>query len=174
MPIKQIDHPQPDEHSEYFGRYVKLVPEGHILPVLEAQISERRPWLWELEPARGQHRYEPGKWSLNEVLGHLNDCERVFQFRMLHAARSDASPLPGFDQDAWAATAEHHERPLREVLEEFDHIRGASIRLLRTFSPESLAASVSADGNALSVRAMAWILAGHEIHHRAVIQERYV
>ena len=174
MPIKHIDKPQPGEHSEYFGRYVKLVPEGHILPVLEAQITERKPWLHELPADRGQHRYAEGKWSVNEVLGHLNDCERVFQFRMLHAARRDPGELPGFDQDQWAAAANHHDRTLCEMLDEFENVRRESIRLLRSFDDESLAARCRADGNPLSVRAMAWILAGHELHHTRVLRERYL
>lgn len=174
MPIKHVETPRRDEYHEYFATYVDRVPEGHILPVLEAQISERHPWLHALDPSAGQHRYAPDKWSLNEVLGHVNDGERVFQFRMLHGARRDPQPLPGFDQDQWARTADHHERPLHVLLEEFESLRRETIRLLRSFDDAALAATLTADGRLFSVRAICWILAGHEIHHRDVIQERYL
>ncbi|GJM21667.1 MAG: hypothetical protein DHS20C15_15820 [Planctomycetota bacterium] len=174
MPIKNVERPLADEYDAYFATYVERVPEGHILPVLEAQISERKPWLYTLDPSAGQHRYAPDKWSLNEVLGHVNDGERVFQYRMLHGARRDPQDLPGFEQDDWARVAGHHERPLAALLDEFEGLRRETIRLIRSFDDTALAATLHADGRPFSVRAIAWILAGHEVHHREVIKERYL
>lgn len=166
--------PAPDEYAPYYGRYIAAVPDGSIVETLRDQIEETVALLGSLPEAKGDHRYEPGKWSVKEVIGHLIDSERVFSYRALRFARRDETPLPGFEQDDYVPAGAFGKRTLRDLAEEFRTVREATLHLYRHLDEEALSRSGIASENRMSVRALAWCIAGHERHHVKVIRERYL
>ena len=141
--------------------------------VVERQIAETRALLRDLPAGRAEHRYAAGKWSVAEVVGHLADAERVFSYRALRIARGDETPLPGFDENAYVPAGRFDRRPIADVVDEFTAVRHATLALLRGLPEDTLTRTGTASGYAVSARALAWIIAGHELHHRAVLRERY-
>ena len=166
--------PAPDEYAPYYGRYIAAVPDGSIVETLRDQIGETVAFLGSLPEAKGDHRYEPGKWSVKEVIGHLIDSERVFSYRALRFARRDETPLPGFEQDDYVPAGAFGKRTLRDLADEFRTVREATLLLYRHLDEEALSRSGIASENRMSVRALAWCIAGHERHHIQVIRERYL
>ena len=120
------------------------------------------------------YRYAEGKWTIKEIIGHLIDAERIFAYRMLRFARKDATDLPGFDENEYVPASEANERSIHGLLEEFTTVRAGTFSLWRSLTNEMLQRSGTVNGNRLSVRALAYITCGHEIHHLAVIKERYL
>ncbi|HEY3155522.1 MAG TPA: DinB family protein [Candidatus Eisenbacteria bacterium] len=168
-----ISRPGPDEFFEYYGKYIDLVPGDDARPVLRDQIEDTVRLLAPLDESKALHRYAPGKWSVKEVVGHLLDSERVFAYRALRMGRGDATPLPGFDEKAYVPAGLFDSRPLADIVHEFESVRAASLALFRGLDHEALLRRGTANGNTVSVRALAWILAGHELHHRGLLVERY-
>jgi len=166
--------PAATEFAPYYNNYVKLVPEGDLLAQLEKQGAETQKLLRALDEKKSEHRYEPGKWSIREVVGHLSDAERVFTYRALRFARADATALPGFDQDVWAKTTNAHSQTLVSLLDDFRALRAATITLFRGFDAAAWDRTGTASDNKVSVRALAWITSGHEIHHVNILKERYL
>lgn len=170
---QMIPKPQAGEHVPYYSRYVDLVPDGDLLTVLETQHRATQAMLARLTPEQAKHRYAEGKWSVIEVIGHLADCERIFAYRALRFARNDATALPGFDENLYTPAARYDERPLGDVAAEFATVRAATLALFRGLRADALQRSGPADGHPVSVRALAYIIAGHERHHVGVLQTRY-
>ncbi len=168
------DRPAPEEYAPYFSRYIDLVPDGSVVETLRAQIAETRALLAGLSAGQAAYRYAPGKWSVKEVVGHLVDAERVFAYRALRFARNDATPLPGFDENAFAANAGFDARPLDDLLQELTAVRAATVALFAGLDEAALSREGTANDVRVSVRAVAWIIAGHELHHRAILRERYL
>lgn len=168
-----IARPGPGEHPESYTRYIELVRGADAGDALAAQLPATLALLRPLDEARAAHRYAPGKWSVKEVLGHVTDAERVFGYRALTFARRDETPLPGFDEAAWTPAGDFDRRPLPELLEDFAAVRAATLRLFRSLEPEALLRRGRANQAPVSVRALAWIIAGHELHHGNVLRERY-
>jgi len=168
-----IPRPGPGEHHPYYGRYIGPVPDGDVLDRLEEQAGEVEGTFRSFGEEGSLHRYAPGKWSVKEVLGHLNDTERLFVYRALTFARNDATELPGMDENAWVAGADFDRVPLSALLEEFLAVRRASVLLFRSLPPDVLSRRGTANGSMMSVRAVPWILAGHVAHHLGVVEERY-
>jgi len=166
--------PQSDEYAPYYGRYIDLVPPGSIIATLQQQLAETRGLLARLAEEKAGYRYAPGKWSIKEVIGHVADSERVFAYRALRFARNDATPLPGFEQDGYVTNGKFDRRPLRELGNEYEHVRIASIDLFAPLAEDEWTKRGIANAVEVSVRALAWIIAGHEIHHRNVLQEKYL
>ncbi|HKM67093.1 MAG TPA: DinB family protein [Candidatus Acidoferrum sp.] len=166
--------PQSNDYAPYYGKYVMLVPDGNFLDILESQIKEMNRLLEPLTEAQANFRYEPSKWSIKETLGHVNDAERIFAYRMLRIARGDQTPLPGFEQDDYVKTANSSARKLSDLLEEFTAIRRATITLLRSLDDASWLRRGNASGKEVSVLALAFIIAGHALHHRIIFEERYL
>lgn len=166
--------PAPNEYAPYYGRYIALVPDGPIVETLRDQIVETTTFLASLPEAKGDHRYQPGKWSVKEVIGHMIDSERVFSYRALRFARRDETPLPGFEQDDYVPAGAFGRRTLRDLIEEFRAVREATVLLYRHLDEEALSRSGIANENRMSVRALAWSIAGHERHHARVIRELYL
>lgn len=154
--------------------YVDLVPDGDVIACLEAGMATTQALLAAVPESRGGYRYAAGKWSIKEVVNHLVDAERVFAFRALTFARGDAGPLPGFDEETYAPAAEADRRALSEVLAEFSSVRAATLTLLRSLPDAAWDRRGTANGRLASVRALAWVIAGHEMHHRRVLAERYL
>ena len=166
--------PSPSEHVAYYARYVERVPDGDVVDTLGRQIEDTLLALKGLPPERARHRYAEGKWSVSQVVGHLADAERVFAYRTLAFARGDRTELPGFDENAYAESSPAAQRTLPDVLEDLLSVRRATVCLLRALEPEAWSRSGVANGDPISVRALAWIMAGHERHHLAVLRERYL
>jgi hypothetical protein len=173
MPAPLTIRPGADESVAYYRGYINEVPDGDLIENLMRQSEEARGLLSGLSEEAASRRYAPGKWSVKEVLGHILDTERVMGYRLLRIARGDATPLAGFDQDAFAVAGRFDRRPLGALLAEYAAVRGATIALLRSLEEEDLAHRGTANGNPVSARALAWIISGHERHHLIVVRERY-
>ncbi len=173
--MSTIKRPNADEHNPYFSRYIDLVPpEADILALLERQIEELDDLLKTIDEAGAGFRYAPGKWSYKEMVGHLNDTERMFAARALVAARGDTSPLPGFDQDDYVATADFDHRTLGDLLAERKHLRHASLLFFRGLSTEAMTRRGVVEDHPWTPRAALFTLAGHDIHHLRILRERYL
>jgi hypothetical protein len=167
-----IERPNADEFAPYYASYIGKVPDGDLVSILERQSAEYASALRGLGEAL--FRYSPGKWTVKEVVGHVADSERVFGYRAMRIARSDGTPLPGFDENEYVAHAGFNERSLTDLLDEFQHVRRGSIALFRSFSPEVAARRGTANGLVISARALAWLTAGHAAHHLGILREKYL
>ncbi|GJM43641.1 MAG: hypothetical protein DHS20C21_04830 [Gemmatimonadota bacterium] len=168
-----IERPGAGEHHEYFTLYTSKVPDGDVLGTLSTQAGAVKTAFASFGSSGSLHRYAPGKWSVREILGHLCDTERLFVYRGLTFARGDTTDLPGMEEDAWVAGARFDDVPLPDLLAEFDHVRSATLALFRTFDAEVLSRRGTANGSAMTVRSVPWIIAGHVAHHLGVLEERY-
>ncbi len=168
-----ISRPQTGEHIPYYSRYIDLVPDGDLLALLETQHSVTQAMLAPLTPEQAKHRYADGKWSVTEVIGHLADAERVFAYRALRFARNDATPLAGFDENLYVPAARFDDRPLGNVAVEFRAVRTATIAFFRGLDAGALERSGPANGQPISVRALAYTIAGHERHHVGLLRTHY-
>ena len=162
------------EAAEYFFTYINQVPEGDIGRILETQEREAVQLLSRIPEERSLHRYAPGKWTIREVVSHINDTERMFTFRALWFARGFDSELPSFDQDVAIRTAGANDRPYRGHVDEFRAIRTATLALFGSLPPDAWARRGMASGNPFTVRALAHITAGHVTHHLRLLRERYL
>ena len=173
MPALLIPKPDVSEHAPYYTRYVDLVADGDILGTLAGQIRGTLAALRRVSEADSLKRYAAGKWSMREVLGHMIDTERIFACRALRFARNDATALPGFEQDDYIPAAQFDRRPWADLLEEFAAVRQSNLLMLRGLTSEAWLRQGVASGNPVSVRALAYIIAGHELHHMRVLREKY-
>ena len=169
-----MKRPHPSEHAEYYGLYVNQVPDGDVLEILDEEVGRTVELLGGLPPEWETYRYEPGKWSVREVMGHVVDGERLFGYRALSIARADPADLPSMDQDQWAGSSNAGDRPLAALLDDLERARRSSIAMFESFDEEMWARRGMASGFEFSVRTFPYILAGHEIHHRRVLEERYL
>ena len=165
--------PDPTEAAEYYFRYIRQVPAGDICDILETQLDETLAELGGVSEERSLHRYAPDKWSYRQVLGHINDVERLFTFRAFWFARAFPSELPSFDQGHAMSYSAADERSWRSHLEEFRQVRGSTVALFRDLPAEAWTRRGVASGNPFSVRALAYLPAGHLIHHLKLLRERY-
>lgn len=168
-----LSFPSPDEYDPYYHRYVSRIPAGAALDRLAAQQQEFTETFGRLDERAALHRYAPGKWSVKEVLGHLTDTERVFAHRAFRFARADATPLPGFDENAYVPAGEFDRRDLASLLREWLAVRSATIAFFDGLDPEAWGRRGNANGVPVSVRALAYITPGHADHHLGVLRERY-
>jgi len=173
MTTSTDSRPATGEHLPYFSRYIDLVPDGPIVETLRSQISETMAMLAKAPETAEEYRYQEGKWSVKEVVGHLCDSERIFACRALRFGRGDATPLPGFDSGSYVPVGGFGARRLKQIAEELRAVREATIRLFEGMDSAALLRTGEASGNVISVRALAWIIAGHERHHAAILKERY-
>jgi uncharacterized damage-inducible protein DinB len=173
MTTAVLARPAPSEHDPYFAKYVAFVPEGDFLAVLARQGEETAALLRGLTADQAEHRYAPGKWSVKEVVAHFVDAERVFAYRALRFARGDETPLPGYDHDLWTAHADTASRTLESLIEEFITVRHATLSFARSLTVVSEQRQGPANNASVSVRALLYLIAGHELHHVAILRERY-
>jgi hypothetical protein len=169
-----IAAPDPTEYAPYYGRYIALVGGDDVVAALEDQPRETLALLSTLSEEQGDYRYAPAKWSVKEVLGHVIDTERVLSYRALRFARNDRTPLASFEQDDYVRAGNFADCRLADLIEEFVCVRRASLWFFRQLSAEAWMRRGIASGNEVSVRAVAYIVAGHELHHRRVLQEKYL
>ncbi|MBR9989003.1 MAG: DinB family protein [Gemmatimonadetes bacterium] len=166
--------PDPGEYNAYYDRYVALVPAGDIIALLTVQLDDTTALLRDLSEEQALHAYAPGKWSIKEVLGHMMDAERIFMIRALRFGRGDATPLPSFDENAYAPAGAFNARPLASLMSEFTAVRRATVALLAGLPADAWQRTGIASGYPVSVRGLAWITAGHELHHRQILAQRYL
>lgn len=174
MTAAMIARPGADEYAPYYSTYIGKVPEGDLQAMLSSQLAETMALLRSIPESRGGYRYAPDKWSIKEVLGHLIDSERIFSYRALRIARGDATPLPGFEQDDYVPAGRFDARTVRDLADEFAAVRQATIHLCAHFDPEAFARRGTASGKPVSARALAYIIAGHELHHVGILKTRYL
>ncbi|RMH65438.1 MAG: DinB family protein [Calditrichaeota bacterium] len=169
-----MKRPAREEYNAYYHEYIKQVPDGHILDILEKQADLMGRFFANISEEQGLLRYEPGKWSIKEIVGHLLDVERIFAYRAFRFSRNDKTDLPGFDQNSYVPKGRYDTQDLSELIEAFYVLRKATINMFKGFDAEMWEARGTANGSEMSVRAVAWLLAGHLIHHMKVIQSRYL
>jgi len=166
--------PQAGEYAEYYGKYIGLVTSTDILGTLEGQGLGTSQLLGARSEREGNFRYAPDKWSVKEVIGHLADSERIFAYRALRIARADQTPLAGFEQDDYVKYGGFSERTLADLAEEFAEVRAATVALLGGLDETGWQRRGVANNHEISVRALAYIIAGHELHHRRILEEKYL
>ncbi|MEX0690865.1 MAG: DinB family protein [Gemmatimonadales bacterium] len=166
--------PQPDEYAAFYASYVAeaTAAGADVIAVLESQRSLTAA-LGNLPESVAAKRYQPDKWSVKEIVGHLADGERVFCYRAMRFARGDATPVEGFDEKAYTPAARYDRRTIAQVADELAAVHEASIALFRTFDAEEGARWGEANGSRCTVRALAWFVAGHFLHHMTMLRERY-
>lgn len=169
-----IARPDPTECAPFYRGYLNHVPEGDVLEGMRRQASDTAALWRSLSAAQAKHRYASGKWSVKEVAAHMIDTERIFQSRALRFARSDQTPLPGYDHDAYVAALDLSHRSMESLGGEFERLRASTLDLFGGFTEDELNRSGEASGRAITVRAIVFIVAGHERHHMGVLRERYL
>jgi uncharacterized damage-inducible protein DinB len=169
-----IKRPEKNEYNEYYDRYISLVPKGDILQILDEQMKQTVSLLKDVSEEKGLFRYAPEKWSLKEVLGHLADTERIMAYRILTIARGGKIPLPGYDIDGYVSNASFNRERVEDLLDHFSVVREATIQLLKSIDEEKGELRGVANNFEVTVRALVYIIAGHELHHRQILQDRYL
>jgi hypothetical protein len=168
-----IARPEPGEYAPYYDRYISLVAGTDILGTLDAQRRQMMLLLSGRDESDGDFRYAPDKWNAKEVLGHVCDTERIFAYRALRIARGDQTPLAGFEQDDYVKHGPFARAPLAEVVEDYIAVRRATLTLFRNLDEDAWGRRGVASKNEVSVRALAYMIAGHEVHHRRILEEKY-
>jgi len=166
--------PQPGEYAPYYDRYISLVPANDVLAALEDQRREMLLLLCGRTEADGDLRYAPDKWSIKELLGHVNDTERIMSYRALRISRADATPIEGYEQDDYVRNGPFACRPLPDLIEDYIAVRRATVSLFRNLDEPAWSRRGVANKNEVTVRALAYIISGHELHHRRVLEEKYL
>ncbi len=168
-----INRPGPDEAPPAFQRYIARVPDQNIGEQLLDQLREIEHLFETVTDHDARSRYAEGKWSVKEVLGHLSDAERIFSYRLLRIARGDATPLPGFDENAYVPAGRFDDRPLPMLLTEFRAVRMSSIALVEGVPADAWERWGESSGNPVTARALGYVLVGHVAHHLGVLRDRY-
>ncbi len=168
------ERPKPGEYNPYYDKYISLIPGNDIVATLSSQLPKTLALLSSLSEPDGELRYAPGKWSLKEALGHVIDTERVMTYRALRIARGDRTPMEGFEQDDYVREGPHASVRLSELVEEFKNVRAATVAFFRHLRDEDWKRQGTANNAGITVRALAYIIAGHELHHRNILEERYL
>jgi hypothetical protein len=160
--------------AEFYYTYINLVKEDDVVKAIRKNGTQIKKFLKTIPRKKIDHAYADGKWTVKEILQHLIDAERVFTYRALTFARKDATPLPGFDENAWATNAKVTNRKWKDLVEEFKSLRKSTQELFGSFDDEQLLAAGTASNNAINPLALGFICAGHTAHHMKVIRERYL
>lgn len=168
-----ILRPEPNEYAPYYGNYISKVPDGDLLNFMDLQPAEFDGLVKDLNDEQATQAPAPRKWSVNQVLGHLCDTERVMSYRILRFARADKTELEGFEQDDYVASANSNGRSTTELLAELKSVRKATLSLLESLTSEDATRTGTANGNPISVRALAYVIAGHGEHHLALMRKQF-
>jgi uncharacterized damage-inducible protein DinB len=169
-----MTRPKPDEHNPYYSKYIALVPDdnlsiaGHLADQHHETIDVLRK-----AKAKGDYAYGPDKWTVKEVVGHMCDTERIFAYRALRFSRGDSTELPGFDENTYVAKSNFRSRTMEDLLEELWAVRAATLSLAKNLPESAMSLRGSANGSPVTVRALLYIIAGHERHHLGILRERY-
>jgi hypothetical protein len=168
-----VNRPDRTEYAEYYHKYVEAVPDGDISDILEDQLIAAVNLFSNISEEQSKQRYAPDKWSIREVLGHIMDAERVFAYRALRFSRGDQKPLQGFDENEYINNSNYDKTILLLLIEEFSSLRKSTIALFKSMENEMWLKKGIASGHEVSVRGLAYIIAGHTEHHLDIIKERY-
>jgi DinB superfamily len=164
--------PTPSEYAPYYAKYMVLVPDGDIVAAMDAQLREVVDYFRPVTDAQAPVQHPPYTWTIKEVVGHVNDCERVFGYRALRFARGDRTPLPGFDENAYAPEGQFNRLALPDLVSEFEGLRRSHVRMFGNLPEAAWTRLGEANGNPVSVKAIAYILVGHIRHHMAIVRKR--
>jgi hypothetical protein len=167
--------PTPEEYAPFYADYIERASlQNDIQSALSNQIEEILNAIDSLTEAQARFKPGPEEWSIKEVIGHLNDVERVFSYRLLRISRSDPTPLPGFEQNDFVRAAGFDHYPLKELIDEFELLRRANILAIRHLSDEAIDRRGTASGATISARALIYMMVGHVDHHMASLHEKYL
>lgn len=172
--MKNAGRPQTGEYNSYYQRYIDLAPEDDIVAALDAEAQKTSTLLGGLSERQAAHRYAPDKWSIKQLVGHVADAERIFAYRALSIARGETRPLTGFDQEPYVVNSGADERSISDLAGELAAVRRANVMMLRALPDEAWRRVGTASDNPVSVRALAFIILGHERHHMSIVRDRYL
>jgi DinB superfamily len=172
--MKNTGSPQTGEYASYYQRYIDHAPEEDIVAALDAQARDTATLLGGLSEQQAAHRYAPDKWSIKQLVGHVTDGERIFAYRALAIARGETQPLPGFDQEPYVVNSGADERSMSDLAGELAAVRRANVMMFRSLTDDAWCRIGTASDNPISVRALAYIVLGHERHHMGILRERYL
>ncbi|HKR04319.1 MAG TPA: DinB family protein [Bacteroidia bacterium] len=170
----KITSPLPADYPGYYGTYIRKVKGDDLIKSLTEIHQQTKDVLKNVSEEKLNYRYAPGKWTIKEIIGHLADGERVFAYRALCFARNDKTPLPAFEENDWAIASNAGQRTFSELMDEFDAVRESTLRLFKSFDEEMILRKGIANEVEISVKAIGYSIAGHELHHAEVIKERYL
>ena len=173
MNSRTVGRPEPDEIPSHYLGYINRVPEADPVMVCASQIEETATLLRSVSETDALYRYGRGKWSIKEIVGHLADTERIMSYRALRIARGDTTALPSFDENAYVPVARFDDRSLADLVGELRTVRAATLALLRTFDADAWRRRGTASGKPVSVRALGFMIPGHERHHVEILRTRY-
>ncbi|MGG0239658.1 DinB family protein [Bacillus rhizoplanae] len=166
--------PEANEYNPYYSTYINLLPDGDIIHILEQQMKETILLLTGISDDEGYFRYAPNKWSIKEVIGHIADTERIMGYRLLSIARGETAELPGYNDDMYVLRAAFDKQSMQDLLENLTVVRQSTVHLLKSLDEEAWLQRGVANNSEVTVRALANIIAGHELHHCQIIKERYL
>ena len=169
-----MTRPQTTEAADYYFKYIDLITSDEIVPALQSQMGEMLQFLSGISEEQSLHSYAPGKWTIRELLNHVNDGERVFSARAFWFARGFTDALPSFEQDIAVQMAQANNTSWAELVDEFKNVRLATISFFKSLPEEGWERTGVASDNPVSVRALAYIMAGHVAHHMGVLREKYL
>ena len=169
-----MNRPETNEFAPYYNTYISLVEDGNALSVLDTQAAELRAIFSTVPEEKGAFAYATGKWTIKELLSHLIDGERMFAYRILRISRGDTTPIEGFEQDGYIENSNANNRSFAELLQEFELQRQSNLLMLNNISDEGSRRMGTASDKTVSVRALAYIMAGHVHHHMSILRERYL
>ncbi|MGI4751654.1 MAG: DinB family protein [Janthinobacterium lividum] len=169
-----ISKPQPDEYAPFYKGYIDLIGEENVLEILSSSQSKTCDFFMSLPPEKADFAYAEGKWSIKEVLGHMIDTERIMTYRLLRFSRADHHPLAGFNENFFSSRSNYKTRMLTSLADEFSLLRKSNLYLYQNLNLEQLKRQGIASNALVSVKALLYIIAGHELHHLKIIRERYL
>ena len=169
-----MQRPEKSEYDPYYERYISLIIDNDIVPVLAGQVTELQDLFTALPEEKGTYAYETGKWTIKEVLSHLIDGERIFAYRVFRIARGDKTPIEGFEQDGYIENSHANERTFAELLDEFNLLRRANVLFFKNLDRDDWVRIGTANDVEISVRAIAFVMAGHIRHHITILRSRYL
>ena len=172
--MSQPERPARDEYAAWYQKYIERVPEDDIRSILRVQLADTLALLRPLSEQQSNFRYGPDKWTIKQVIGHLIDSERIFLYRAVRVARGDQTPLAGFDENIFVESGGFESRTLESLLRELEAARASTAAFFHNLPAEAWSRRGIANNNPVSVRALAYTIAGHELHHRAILQDRYL
>lgn len=169
-----MNRPTAEEYNPYFEKYIQLVPDEHVIYFLNDQLKSALKFFEKINDEKSNYRYAEDKWSIKQILGHLIDTEQIFAYRALRFARDEKESLLGFDENAFVDNANFDELSFSDLVEQFIHLRKHTVLLFKNFDKDFFSRHGLADGKEFSVKSIPYIIAGHFIHHKNVIEERYL
>ncbi len=173
--MNKLTTPNSDEYAEFYAGYVqRAAAKGDVLVALPQQIDEIKSALGSLSDEQALFRDAPKEWTIKEVMGHLNDTERVFSYRLLRVSRNDTTPIPGFEQNDYVRAAGFDSHPIKDLIQEFEHLRRANILAIQNMTDESALRVGTASGYLVSARALIYMLVGHVDHHLESLNGKYL